>query len=223
MKLTQDAKLLIGVGIVTGIVALIAAFTIGNKPVPGKGQEILGEQQIKLLLRSDTHMTGPKKSNVSIVEFGDFQCPACGVAYGIVKQIEKEYKGKVNFAFREFPLMAHKNGYLSASAAEAAGAQGKFWEMYDMLYDKQKDWSDENRAIEIFVTYAKEIGIDADKFRKDVEAKKYDPIIQRDLTDGYELGISATPTFFINEKMYSGVLTYDDFKRTIEEELKFDD
>lgn len=218
--MSKDIKLLIGVIVFSSIIVVIAAFTIGNQPTKDKGQKVLTEEQAKILIRSDTHMTGPKSAKVTVVEFGDFQCPACGIAYTIVKQIENEYKEKVNFAFREFPLMGHKNGYNSALAAEAAGGQNKFWEMYDKLYSNQKEWSDKNNALEIFTSYAKEIGIDSDKFKKDVESKKYDSNIQADLRDGNILDINATPTFFINGRVYNGVLNYDDFKSKIESELK---
>ncbi len=221
MKISQDVKILIGVGIVTAIIVVVAAFTIGNQPSKlDREQKVLSESQIKILLRKDTHITGSSKTKVIVVEFGDFQCPACSIAYQVVSQIKKEYEGKVRFAFREFPLTAHKNGYTSALVAEAAGGQGEFWEMHDKLYENQKEWSDRSDAIKIFTTYAKEIGIDTDKFKKDVESKKYDAKIQADLRDGSQLGINATPTFFINGKIYSGALAYDDFKSMIESELK---
>jgi len=220
VKLTTDVKLLIGVGLFTAIIVVVAAFTIGNKPSKkDQEQKVLGESQMKILLRKDTHLAGASKTEVTVVEFGDFQCPACGIAYQIVSRIKEEYKGKVNFAFREFPIAAHKNGYSSALAAETAGGQGMFWEMHDMLYDNQKEWSDRDDAIDIFTSYAKKIGIDADKFKKDVEDKKYDAKIQNDLKDGNMLGVNATPTFFINGKKYSGVLTYEDFMSKIEKEM----
>ena len=220
MKISQDVKILIGVGIVTAIIVVVAAFTIGSQPVKTSGQKVLSEAQLKILLRSDMHMTGPKQAKVTVVEFGDFQCPACGVAYQVVKQIKEEYKGKMSFVFREYPLMAHKYGYLSALAVEAASGQGKFWEMYDKLYSNQKEWSESKDALAIFATYAKEIGIDVNKFREDVDSKKYDAKIQADLSDGNQLGVNATPTFFINGKIYSGALTYDNFKSVVESELK---
>lgn len=216
----KDAKLLTGIGILTAVIVVAAAFTIGNSSNKAQEQKTLGESQVKILLREDTHLISVKNAKVTVVEFGDFQCPACAVAYSVVKQIEKEYKDKVNFAFREYPLMSHKNGYVSSLAAEAAGGQGKFWEMYDKLYTNQKEWSDEKDPLNIFVSYAKEIGIDVDKFTQDVIDKKYDKKIQEDLRDGNTLGIRATPTFFINGKMYSGVLQYDDFKSKIENELR---
>lgn len=220
MKLSQDVKVLIGVGIVTVIIVVIAVFTVGNKPSKSQEQEVLSESQVKMLIRKDAHMIGSSKADVNVVEFGDFQCPACGIAYQVVSQIKKEYNGKINFVFREYPIMSHKYGYLSALAAEAAGGQGKFWEMYDKLYSNQKEWSDKNDVLEIFVTYAKGIGIDSDKFKKDVENKTYDSRIQTDIADGNQLGVSSTPTFFINGKAYAGALQYDDFKRIIENELK---
>lgn len=223
MKISPDLKIIIGVVIVTTIIVVVAAFTIGNQPAKEPGQpeqKVLSQDQLKILLPSDTHMTGPKQAKVIVVEFGDFQCPACGVAYQVVKQIKEQYKGKINFAFREFPLMAHKYGYAGALAAEAASGQGKFWEMYDKLYSNQKEWSESKDALTIFASYAKEIGIDADKFKKDVESKKYDAKIQADLRDGNQLGINATPTFFINGKMYTGALTYDNFKSAVENDLK---
>lgn len=220
MKLSTDVKLLIGVGVVTAIIVVVAAFTIGNQPVANKEQKVLGESQLKILLRNDTHMTGPSKAKVTVVEFGDFQCPACSVAYQVVSKIKEEYKGKIRFAFREFPLNVHPNGWISAYAVEAAGGQGKFWQMYDKLYGNQKEWSEKKDPMEVFASYAKEIGINVDTFKADVKNKKYDAIIQRDLKDGNALGISATPTFFINGKIYSGALTYDIFKSAVESELK---
>ncbi len=220
MKISGDIKLIIGVVIFTTIIVVLAALTIGSQPAKTPGQKVLSEAQLKILLRSDAHMTGPKQAKVTVVEFGDFQCPACGVAYMVVKQIKEEYKGKISFVFREFPLMAHKYGYTGALAAEAASGQGKFWEMCDKLYSNQKEWSESKDALAIFATYAKEIGIDADKFKEDVESKKYDAKIQADLSDGNQLGVNATPTFFINGKIYSGVLTYDIFKSAVESELK---
>lgn len=220
MKISQDVKILIGVGIVTAIIVVVAAFTIGSQPAKTPGQKALSESQLKILLRKDTHITGVTKAKVNVVEFGDFQCPACGVAYQVVKQIKEEYKGKISFAFREFPLMGHKYGYTGALVAESASGQGKFWEMYDKLYSNQKEWSESKDALAIFTTYAKEIGIDADKFKQDVESKKYDAKIQADLSDGNQLRINSTPTFFINGKIYSGALTYDFFKSAVESELK---
>jgi protein-disulfide isomerase len=173
-----------------------------------------------ILVRNDSHVIKATGAKVTVVEFGDFQCPACGVAYPVVKQIENDYKGKINFAFREYPLKVHPNGYSAALAAESAGGQGKFWEMFDKLYSKQSEWSDKNDPTDVFAGYAKDIGIDVDKFKQDLKNKKYDAKIQADVNDGNQVGINATPTFFINGKMYAGVLQYDDFKGKIDSELK---
>lgn len=218
----NDAKILTGIGLLTVIIVIVAAFTIGNKPTPAQNQEqqTLGESQIKILLRPETHIIKGSNTKVTIVEFGDFECPACGVAHKVTKQIVSDYKGKINYAFREFPLRIHKNSYNAALAAEAAGGQGKFWEMHDKLYEKQEEWSVKKDPIEIFSTYAKDIGLNVDEFIKDIKDKKYDKQIKMDLDDGNLLKIDATPTFFIGNKVFPGVLRYEDFKNQIESQLQ---
>lgn len=219
----KDAKILTGIGVLTVVVVIVAAFTIGNKPGPEQQQQqqqkVLGESQVKLLLRKNTHLIKGQNAKVTIVEFGDFQCPACGVAHTVTKKILSDYKGRINFAFRDFPLSVHKNGYLSALAAESAGGQGKFWEMHDILYENQEKWSDKNNALDIFADYSKQLGLNVNEFKKDVKDKKYDNIIKQDIDDANQLGIQATPTFYINGKEFPGALNYDDFKKAIEGEL----
>ena len=219
-EMSQEAKIFTGIGVLTVIVIIFAAFTLGNKSASNDQEKVLNAADKKVLIRKDSHVAGKKQAKLAVVEFGDFECPACGSVYGTVKKLQDEYKDKVEFVFREFPLDMHKNGRIAALAAEAAGGQGKFWEMHDKLYENQDKWSDMDDPLETFTTYAKEIGIDADKFKADVESKKYDSRITADVDDGNRLGVDSTPTFFINGKMYGEVLSYDDFKAKIESELK---
>lgn len=219
--MSGDSKIFIGIGVVTVIIVIIGALTIGNRPGKNQDQKTLDKAKVEMLVRGDTHAVRAAKAKVTVVEFGDFQCPACGVAHTVAKQIKNDYKGRINFAFREFPLIqVHKNAYVAALAAEAAGGQGKFWEMHDLLFENQEKWSEKKDPVDVFAVYAKKIGIDVDKFKKDVKDKKYDKNIQSDMDDGTQLGISSTPTFFINDKVYPGVLKYDEFKSNIEGELK---
>src|SRR5581483_190972 len=102
-----------------------------------------------VLTRNANHKITSTNTKVTIIEFADFQCPACGQAHPALKQILEEYKGKVTFIYRHFPLPQHQNAILAAKASEAAGEQGKFWEMHDMLYEKQNEWSESNNAEEI--------------------------------------------------------------------------
>lgn len=221
--MSMDAKIITGIGLATIVIVVAAALTIGNNPPPDvkvREQKTISAEQSKILLRPDTYLLKAKNSKVTVVEFGDFECPACGVAHGILKKVRSDYKDKVNFAFREFPIALHKNGYVSAMAAEAAGAQGKFWQMSDKLYDNQDEWSGEKDPVPVFAKYAKEIGINVDKFKQDIQNKKYDSRIKNDSNDGAQLGINATPTFFINNKIYEGVLSNDQFHIQLDMELK---
>jgi len=217
--MTNEAKILTGIGIVTLLIVVGAAFLFGGKPTPNTPVKIT-EDQSKILIRENSHIHGPKDAKVTIVEFGDFQCPACGVSYPIVEQILKTFDGKIKFVFREYPLPGHANGRISAYAAEASGEQGKFFEMYNQLYDNQKEWGEDKNPMQFFEKYAKNIGLDVDKFKKDIEEKKYDARIQKDINDGQTLGVTATPTFFINGEKITGGMSFEDFKAKIESILK---
>lgn len=152
----------------------------------------------KRLVLGDSHATASESAQVTIVEFADFQCPACADAAPQVKKLLSEYGDKVRLVYRHFPLNQHKNAFVVAEAAEAAGEQGKFWEMAEMLYAKQKEWENEKNPVDLFVGYAKELGLDEVKFREFVEAKKAEDKIKRDQSDGFIVGVNSTPTFFVN-------------------------
>jgi protein-disulfide isomerase len=177
-----------------------------------------------LLVREGSHMTASKTAKVQIVEFGDYQCPACAAAFPITQKFLADYKNNpdVNFIFRNFPLAMHQNAQISAEAAEAAAAQGKFWEMHDMLYEKQGEWGEAPNPIDFFVTYAQNIGLDVAKFKTDIQNNQYSQIISADQKDGEKLGINGTPTFYINGVEFHGgsVPTYEDFKTKIDSLLK---
>jgi len=218
--MTQEAKILTGIGIATLLIVVGAAFFVGGKTSPEKTKNVSSDK-VKLLVRDTSHTEGTKGAKVTIVEFGDFQCPACGSAYPTVAKIIEDYKGKVTFVFRQYPLPVHQNAKVAALAAEAAGGQDKFFEMYGQLYENQKAWSESKKPVdEYFVKYAKEIGLDVNQFKKDVEQKKYEKNIQQDMNDAGAIGVSATPTFYINGEEIVGGLPYDEFKKKIEAALK---
>lgn len=217
--MSNEAKALISIGLATLAIVVGAAFFVGGKTSPTEETTKLTESQTKQLIQSDNYVLGEKDAKVTLVEFGDFQCPACGATYPIVSQLLNEYKGKVKFVFREFPLTMHKNAKSAAEAAEASGAQGKFFEMYDALYQNQQEWGESNKAMEYYEKYAGLIGLDIEKFKSDVSGNKYDSKIQKDISDGTALGVNATPTFFLNGEKISGGLGYDQFKSKIEAAL----
>ncbi len=216
--MSTETKVLIGIGIATLFIVIGAAYFVGGKPSP-TAVNAKPIQNIEALVRKDSHAEGPANAKVTFVEFADFECPGCGVANPIVQQLRGEYKGKIRYVFRQFPLQMHKHSKLAAQAAEAAGAQGKFFEMEDKLFSGQKDWANSSKPLEIYTRYAKEIGIDADKFKKEVEEEKYTKKIEADMKDGYAVGIDYTPTFFINGVKQEGGIDYKTYKMQFDELL----
>lgn len=180
---------------------------------------IVGKEQTKeiLTVKNDDWVKGSENAPITIVEYLDFECEACRVYYPIVKQLKEEYKDKVRFVVRYFPLPGHKNSMTSASAVESAGKQGKFWEMYDKLYDTQKDWGEKQVATpKVFEDYAKQIGLDMEKYKNDVNSSEVRDRINRDKSSANSLGIQGTPTFFINGEKIPNPKGHEDFKSLID-------
>jgi Na+:H+ antiporter, NhaA family len=147
------------------------------------------------------HVRGNPKAPVTLEEFGDFQCPSCGVYYSELKKIENEFGDNLRVVFRERPLVPpHEHALLAAQAAEAAGLQGRFWEMHDKLYENQTTWSVATDLVPIFVDYAKQIGLDTDRFMKDLNGETVAARIFQDGKRAHALDIKSTPTFFVNGK-----------------------
>jgi protein-disulfide isomerase len=148
------------------------------------------------------HVQGPANAAMTLVEYGDFECPACGAAYRAVKEVQRALKGRMRFVFRNFPLTRHPHAEQAAEAAEAAGAQGKFWEMHDALYENQDALEDEN-----LVTYAENIGVDGGRLATEIESGTHIGRVREDFEGGIRNGVEGTPTFFINGVRYDG--SYD--------------
>jgi protein-disulfide isomerase len=141
-------------------------------------------------------------SPVVLEEYGDYQCPPCGQLYPDLKQIEKEYGNQVQIVFHHFPLMKlHKNALLAAHAAEAARNQNKFWEMHDLLYRNQKEWSELADPRPVFVSYAKQLGLNLDPFNRDLESNVIDQKISADINRGSAQGVTGTPTVFLDSHL----------------------
>jgi protein-disulfide isomerase len=150
------------------------------------------------------HVTGLQNGKVTLIEYGDYQCPYCGNAYPQVKKITDDYASKITFVFRNYPLSSlHPNAKAGAAAAEAAGLQGKYWEMHDRLYTSQTDWSGLSTDVRTnkFIDYAKSIGVkDLDKFKADMADNNVGKKIDFDLALGNKFGVTGTPTFELNGK-----------------------
>ena len=147
------------------------------------------------------HVEGKGTTGVTLVEYGDFECPGCGRFYPIVKQVKEKYGDQITFQFRNFPLtQIHKNAMAAHRAAEAAEKQGKFWEMHDMLYQNQSSWAGSvtSNPNPIFEGYAQQLGLDIDKFKSDSASSAVNDIIQADIRAGQDLRITSTPTFILD-------------------------
>ncbi|HKC63612.1 MAG TPA: thioredoxin domain-containing protein [Pyrinomonadaceae bacterium] len=145
------------------------------------------------------HARGGLNAKVTLDEYGDYQCPPCGALYPELKTLEKDYGDQVRFVFHQFPLpTVHKHAELAARAAEAAGLQGKFWEMHDMLYQNQLSWSIAEDARPVFIQYAQMLGLDVDRFTRDLDSYEVKSRVDIDVERGKSLGVQGTPTVFIN-------------------------
>lgn len=211
--MTKEVKILIAITLGTLLLIVGGAFLLSGEKTSTSSKTSVNSD---LLLRNDSHSQGPADAKVTIVEFGDFQCPSCAQSFPVLKQIVESYNQKIRFVFRNFPLPQHKNALIAAEAAEAAGEQSKYWDMFDLLYEKQNEWAEESKALEIFTGYAKDIGLDTDKFESEVIDKKYSDWINQDINDATSLGVNSTPTIFINNIKYQGVITVEELKQAID-------
>ncbi len=152
--------------------------------------------------KATNHVTGKGQKGVTLMEYGDYQCPICGLYYPSVKQVTNQLNNDIYFQFRNLPLPSlHKNAYAAARAAEAAGIQNKYWEMHDKLYENQAEWSENSAAQDIFNKYAQQIGLDVTKFKQDYAGSQVNSSINADLAAFAKTGQEqATPSFFINGK-----------------------
>ncbi|MFZ3020132.1 MAG: thioredoxin domain-containing protein [Minisyncoccia bacterium] len=167
------------------------------------------------------HILGNMNAKVIIVEYGDFQCPACATYASLLKQAFEIYKGQVAIVFRHFPLLEiHNNALASAMAAEAAGTQGKFFEMLDALYLNQRDWELDVNPQEKFNAYAKQIGLDVVKFEIDSKSKTAEDVVKAGRLEAQNLNLSGTPTLFVNGKLIKLPSSGTEFQQIIETALK---
>lgn len=145
------------------------------------------------------HTVGPANAPAHLEEFGDFQCPPCALFHPILEQMEAEFGDKLRVTFREFPLVpTHQHALAAASAAEAAGMQGKFWQMHKLIYEHQNDWKDQFDVRPIFQGYAQQIGLDLERFKRDMTGEVVAQRIFQDGKRGHSLGVKGTPTLFLN-------------------------
>lgn len=165
------------------------------------------------LITKGTYTIGNDTAKVTLVEFSDFECPACGAAYPIVHSLTEQYKDSLKLAYKNFPLPQHGYARKAAEAARAAGTQGKFWEYADKLFTNQEKLDRAN-----LIKYAQELNLDTQKFTQELDNGIHKPVVDEDLKLGQKLGINSTPTFFLNgERLVFG--NFGDFERQIIEAI----
>jgi protein-disulfide isomerase len=163
------------------------------------------QPKLRLPVGDRDHRQGPENAAVTLVEYGDYECPYCGEAYPIVKRIQQELGDKLQFVFRNFPLTAaHPHAEKAAEAAESAGAQGKFWEMHDALYEHQDDLTNDG-----LLRIAASIGLDEQTLKSDLASAKFEDRVYEDFMSGVRSGVNGTPTFFIDGVRFDGSWDYE--------------
>ena len=208
-----EGKFIAVVGVIIVLLLAYYAFNAPSGTTPATQQNIT--------ITNTDHIRGAKDGKLTLVEFGDFQCPACAVYEPVVRQVMKDNATDLKIVFKQFPLyQIHPNAMLAAKATEAAGLQGKFWEMHDMLYDKQKDWSEGLNAHDFIITYATTIGLDVKKFEADLNDKALEDKILAEEQEGIKLGVPGTPTFFLNGKMLESPRSLEEFDKIIKNALQ---
>jgi protein-disulfide isomerase len=200
--------------ILLGVVAVIFAFKLS-------GGSSSDQPTLSVDAVATTDQTkGNSESKVLLVEYSDFQCPACGRYYPLLKQLNQELGDKIQFVYRHFPLrQAHRNAEPAAFAAEAAGRQGKFWEMHDLIFEGQKNWSEKGNAKKTFIEYAESLNLDIDKFKTDMGSKEIKNKVRNDYSSGIKAGVNSTPTLFLNGEKLQNPRDYEALKKLVEESL----
>ena len=159
------------------------------------------------------HAQGPADAPVTLVEYGDYECPYCGRAYPLIKQVQKRMGDRLRFVFRNFPLNTiHEHAGVAAQAVEAAAAQGKFWEMHDLLYEHQDDLGDTDLR-----QYALKVGLEIYRFDADLSSERFAKRVRDDFRGGLRSGVNGTPTFFINGVRYDGENALEPLLSALEE------
>src|SRR5574341_917265 len=189
---------------------------VRGSPPPGTAVSVRDDAaRLILPVGARDHAAGPETAPLTLVEYGDFQCPHCRKAHPIVKAVQRQLGPQLRFVYRHFPLTRiHPEAEHAAQAAEAAGAQGAFWQMHDRLFERQFALDDDS-----LTEYARELGLDAERIRGALDAGTYRDRVREDFMSGVKSGVNGTPTFFINRTRYDGRWDLEPLVATLEEHL----
>lgn len=205
------------------VIVVITILVVAGAVFWGVRTQDSGSKTVNVEVTDEDTYLGNKDAKVTLVEYSDFQCPACKAYEDIVKQIRDSYSAEdLRIVYRHFPLRSiHPNADLAAQAAEAAGEEGKFWEMKDVLFKNQSEWAKEKDPRGLFGAYAKEVGLDVAEFEEDLQPDDDSKErVEKDYQSGVALGINSTPTFILNGVLLKNPQNIDEFKKLIDAELK---
>ena len=205
--------ILLAVGVAAGAAVFLSR---GNKEETAGKASAPSHAEIK----AGSHIRGPQNAQLTIVEFGDYECPSCGAWHPFVKELLSRYPDKLKLDFHHFPLVSvHPNAMAGATAAEAAGEQGKFWEMNDALFEHQREWGESPNPKPIFMNLASRIGLDLNRFEQSMASPAIQSRILQDVSQGQDLHVEGTPTFYLNGEQIRPKLSMEDLVQLIEAHL----
>jgi len=217
------SKQFLGV-IVVVILIFVGIFALSGNKSNGSGSS--GSSGSSTLTQ---HVEGLNKDSITLVEYGDYECPYCGQYFPIVKQVQTEYNDQIAFQFRNFPLVSiHQNAFAGARAAEAAAMQNQFWQMHDLLYEenelsqsnsKASTWVNASDPTVFFDQYAQQLGLNLTKFKADYASGTVNNLINADMAEGNNLKVQGTPTFFLDGKQISVGESASSFEKLINAEI----
>jgi protein-disulfide isomerase len=187
---------------------------LGGRPTPPARRPGPDPDRRYAVSTAGSPARGPDGAKVKIVEFSDFQCPFCARATPTLKQVEEKYGDQVQIVFKHLPLRIHPKAPEASAAAEAAHRQGKFWEMHDRIFANQQELS-----LEKYTQYAQELGLDVEKFKRDLTSDEVKKRVDADAAEAAKLEVTGTPGFFVNGRFLSGARPFEDFQKLIDEEL----
>jgi protein-disulfide isomerase len=167
---------------------------------------------LKVPVTPEDHIQGDPDAELTLLEYGDYECPHCGRAYGIIKQVQKHFGRRLRFVFRNFPLtQIHPHAQTAAETAEFAGAHGRFWEMHDRIFENQ-----DRLGLPLLLALTEELGLDPQALRDALTAGEFEPRVRRDFLSGVRSGVNGTPTFFVGEHRHDGPWEFEDLVTALE-------
>jgi protein-disulfide isomerase len=220
MKNQKNLKNKLKLWLTVAVVIIIVVLGMVQSVKKSDKKDSSSDMSSSIAVNENDWVRGDINSKVVIVEYADFQCPACGLYHPLIKQVEEKFGDSIAVVFRHFPLtQIHQNALIAAQATEAAGMQGKFFEMHDIIFETQSVWSDDSRAQDIFVDYAKQLGLNEEQFLNDIKSKVVKDKIAQSYKVGTKLGVNGTPTFFMNGKKIDNPRSFEEFETLISIEL----